>query len=104
MLRPLSVLLFIALPVCRLCAQQFGEITGTISDATGAVIAGARVTVTNIATEQVRSAVSNDTGVYSIPYLVPGTYSVRAEKAGFKVTTQAVVDVHFGVEAPIGGP
>ncbi len=101
MLRPLAVLLFIALPVCRLCAQQFGEITGSISDASGAVIAGARVTVTNIATEQVRSAVSNDTGVYSIPYLVPGTYSVRAEKAGFKVTTQAGVDVHVGVVARI---
>src|SRR4051794_2266539 len=101
MLRPFSVLLLIALPVFRLCAQQFGEITGTVTDNTGAVIAGTRVTVTNAATQQVRSVASNDTGVYDIPYLTPGDYAVRAEKAGFKVTIQAGVDVHVGVVARI---
>jgi hypothetical protein len=101
MLRGRSVLLLIALPVFRLCAQQFGEITGTVADDSGAVIVGTRVTVTNAATQQVRSATSNDTGVYSIPYLVPGTYAVRAEKSGFKVTTQSAVDVHVGVVARI---
>ena len=65
MLRHFRVLLLIALPVCRLCAQQFGEITGTVSDASGAVMAGARLTVTNAATQQVRSAITNDTGVYA---------------------------------------
>jgi hypothetical protein len=94
MLRRFRVFLLIALPVFRLCAQQFGEITGTVTDASGAIVAGAHVTVTNSATQQVREASSNDSGVYAIPYLVPGTYAVRAEKPGFKVTTQSGVDVH----------
>src|ERR1017187_200371 len=94
MLRRFRVFLLIALPFFRLCAQQFGEITGTVTDASGAIVAGAHVTVTNSATQQVREASSNDSGVYAIPYLVPGTYAVRAEKPGFKVTTQSGVDVH----------
>src|ERR1035437_1198580 len=94
MLRQFRVFLLIALPFFRLCAQQFGEITGTVTDASGAIVAGAHVTVTNSATQQVREASSNDSGVYAIPYLVPGTYAVRAEKPGFKVTTQSGLDVH----------
>jgi hypothetical protein len=89
------------LPVFRLCGQQFGEVTGTVTDASGAVIAGAQVRVTNTATQQARSAASNDSGVYSVPYLVPGTYAVRAEKSGFKVTTQSDVEVHVGDVARI---
>lgn len=97
MLRRLSVLLLLAaLPVLRLSAQQFGEITGTVTDASNAVIAGARITVTNTATQQVRTGASNDTGVYTVPYLVPGPYAVSAEKTGFKVTTQTGVDVRVG--------
>ena len=79
------VLCVVALAVSAL-AQQFGEITGTTTDATGAVIVGAVVSVTNTATQQVRSVTSNDSGVYTVPYLVPGIYNVRVEKAGFKVS------------------
>jgi len=101
MARRLGIFFLIALPVLRLCAQQFGEITGTVTDASGAVIAGSQITVTNTATQQVRTATSNDTGLYAIPYLVPGPYTVRAEKTGFKVTTQAGVDVRVGDVARI---
>jgi hypothetical protein len=101
MSRRFNLVLLLALSSFRLCAQQFGEITGTVTDASGAVIAGAQVTVTNTATQQVRTAISNDTGVYSLPYLAPGDYAVRSEKTGFKVTTQSGVDVHVGVVARI---
>jgi len=101
MSRRLSVFLLIVLPVFRLGAQQFGEITGTVTDASGAIVAGAQVTVTNSGTQQVRNAASNDSVVYAMPYLVPGTYAVRAEKPGFKVTSQAGVDVHVGNVARI---
>jgi Carboxypeptidase regulatory-like domain/TonB dependent receptor len=76
--------------------QQFGEITGTVTDSTGAVIEGALVTVRNPATGQVRNARSNQTGTYSLPYLIPGTYDIRAEKAGFKVSAGTGVDVQVG--------
>ena len=60
----LGFMLLILLPVVKLSAQQFGEITGTVTDASGAVIAGAQITVKNTATQQVRTATCNDTGVY----------------------------------------
>ena len=65
--------------------QQTGEVTGTVTDTTGALVAGATVTATNTATQQVRSAASNDTGTYTLPYLQPGVYDLRADKAGFKL-------------------
>src|ERR1051326_6035663 len=92
----LGLFLLLVLSIFRLCAQQFGEITGTITDSSGAIIAGTQVTVTNSATQQIRQANSNETGAYSIPYLVPGTYTIRIEKAGFKTSTRSGVDVHVG--------
>ena len=102
-LRLFRVLLFafLLLPVLGVHAQQFGEITGAVTDSSGASIAGTTITVTNTATHQVRTAESNGTGNYSVPYLVPGTYAVRAEKPGFKVTTHTGVDVEIGAVAKI---
>src|ERR1700692_1619652 len=73
------VLVIVAFAVMAL-GQQFGEVTGTTMDASGAVVVGALVSVTNTATRQVRSVTSNESGVYTVPYLVPGTYSLRIEK------------------------
>ena len=77
----------------ELYAQQFGEITGTITDATGAVLVGGVVTATNTATDLVRNATTNSSGVYALPNLPPGIYNLRAEKAGFKVSVRAGVEV-----------
>jgi hypothetical protein len=77
-------------------AQSFGEITGAVSDATGAVIAGANVTVTNTANNQIRQSVTNETGNYSVPYLVPGDYDVRVENPGFKTATRKNVTIEVG--------
>ena len=64
--------------------QTFGDISGEIKDSSGAAIAGVKVTVTNTDTNVTRNAESNESGAYSFPALVPGPYSVRAEKQGFK--------------------
>ncbi len=69
-------------------AQGTGEITGTIADATGGVVPGASVTVSNAATGAARHAISNDAGVYSVPALPPGTYSVVVELQGFGTQTR----------------
>jgi hypothetical protein len=95
------LIVFFALVGTQVQAQQTGEITGTITDVTGAVVAGATVTITNNATQQVRSAASNDSGSYTVPYLLPGTYDVKGEKGGFKVTTQTGVNVEVGGVARI---
>jgi Carboxypeptidase regulatory-like domain len=76
--------------------QQFGEITGTTTDSTGAVIPGSVVTLTNTATQQVRTATSNGSGVYSLPNMLPGAYDFRAEKTGFKVSIRRGVEIQVG--------
>jgi hypothetical protein len=68
--------------------QTLGEITGIVSDASGAVVAGAAVTVTNTATGAAREAVTNQAGAYSFPALTPGVYDVRVTASGFKVAVQ----------------
>ena len=65
-------------------AQTFGEVTGRITDASGAVLSGAEVTLTNSNTNAVRKAASTDAGVYAFPSVPPGSYSMKAEVAGFK--------------------
>lgn len=63
--------------------QTFGEITGEVTDPSGAVIVGAAVTVTNPQTNLTRSATTNSAGNYSFPALLPGVYNIRAEMQGF---------------------
>jgi hypothetical protein len=70
--------------VCPLFCQTYGEITGSVTDPTGAAIARAEIVVTNLATNQVRQATTNEAGSYSIPFMVPGRYRLEAKAQGFK--------------------
>ncbi len=72
-----------------------GRILGTVSDQSGAVISGAKVTITNIRTEVSRQLVTTNSGEYVAPNLEPGVYTVSAEAAGFKkaVSTQFALEV-----------
>jgi hypothetical protein len=65
-----------------------GQISGTVQDASGAVIPGARITVLNAATQVTRSLATNEQGFYVVTNLPPGTYSVSAEQSGFKKALQ----------------
>jgi hypothetical protein len=67
-------------------AQTQGDITGLVTDSSGAVIPGANVTVTNKATAAVRKAVTNSEGLYAFPSLPPGVYILRVEQDGFKIS------------------
>jgi hypothetical protein len=81
----------------KLSAQEFrATITGRITDASGAVIAGAKIDATNEATNQVASTVSDTAGVYTIPLLQPGTYTVNAGATGFKTYSRAGVVLNTG--------
>lgn len=64
--------------------SERGVITGTITDKSGAVVPGARITITNKATNVVNSFPATETGDFTVPSLPPGEYSVKAEKDGFK--------------------
>src|SRR5438067_9983838 len=71
-----------------------GTISGTVADASRAVVPGVTVTATNNATGIVTTVLSNDAGVYNFASLQPGTYKVSAMLPGFR--TQTVNDVQLG--------
>src|SRR5437867_4924193 len=87
LLRVVSAVLLSVLPVI---AQTQASMSGVIHDPSGAVIPGVSVTVTNPATNFVRAAISNETGVYNIPGLQPGRYNIKVELPGFRPITQDV--------------
>ncbi len=64
-----------------------GTITGQIQDANGASVPNATVTVTNIGTNDTRSAQTNDDGFYEVPSLSTGVYKITATASGFQEST-----------------
>jgi hypothetical protein len=83
--------------VVFLSAQTYqGRILGTITDTSGAVVTGAKVTITNTATGLSRNLVSNSAGDYLAPDLEPGSYRVIVETAGFKRAESTPVVLEVG--------
>jgi hypothetical protein len=74
-------------------AQTLGEITGLVTDSTGAVIPAARVMITNQNTNATRSTTTNEAGAYSVPSLPPGMYSVRSEADGFQSVVRTGIEL-----------
>ena len=88
-----SVALLALSAVPCLLGQTLGEITGRVSDATGASVPNATVTITNVATNAIRTAASTDAGYYTFPSVAPGFYDVKTEQAGFKTANSKNVEV-----------
>src|SRR5579872_928596 len=65
-----------------------GDIVGTVSDATGAVIPNSKVTIRFSETNEVHSAITNSNGQYRFSLLQPGEYSVSCEAPGLKSKTE----------------
>jgi hypothetical protein len=102
-LRKASQLLGLIFALLLVCVPVFsqgnqGRIMGAITDQTGGVVAGATVTVTDVARGTSRDLVTNEAGEYNAPNLTPGTYSVRAESKGFKAVEQKNVLLEVGKE------
>jgi len=89
-------LLWSALVSLLLASDPTGTITGTVTDTSGGVVPKTRVTVTNIATNAAREAVTNDDGDFTVALLPPGHYRVALEKEGFRRTV--LPDVGLDVE------
>lgn len=89
-------LLFGLAGVMRLNAQATATIVGTVTDATGAVIADSSVQVRNVGTGIAQGTTSDAQGRYRVPDLLIGEYEVQATKAGFQTV------VHRGVTLTVG--
>jgi len=82
---------------CALFAQRdLATLTGTVTDASGGVVANAKVTVTERATGQVYELTTNSGGEFTRPALKPSTYDVTVSAAGFKKATQKDVVLNAG--------
>src|SRR4051812_24019622 len=80
----------------RLAAQEFrGSILGRITDTTGAVVPAADIKVTNADTNVAVETKSNAEGNYTVPFVIPGHYTVTASAKGFRSTEQPGVVVQI---------
>lgn len=78
-----------------------GLITGTVTDASGAVVADAEVAVTNQGTSQLRTATTDNAGSYIVPQLPPGIYDLSIKKQGFATEDQANVQLQVNQSATL---
>src|SRR5712671_3381742 len=104
--RKMVVLLGGVLGVLLLCLPlysqgSFGRILGTVTDQSGGVVSGATVTVVDTDRGVTKTLVTNDAGEYSAPTLNPGTYKIRAESKGFKVTERQDIVLEVGREVRV---
>jgi hypothetical protein len=92
----LLVVVLALLPCGRLFADVTASISGTVNDPSGAVVAGATVTATNVDTGVSTTRTTSAQGFYSFPSLPPGNYRINVHQAGFKDYSQTgiVLDVN----------
>src|SRR5712692_816297 len=88
---------------------QMAQLTGRITDTSAAVIPGAQVTVTHVATGIKKEAVSNEEGYYTVPLLPPGTYQITVQMAGFRPVSRSGIELavqqvaHLDFTLELGG-
>ncbi len=96
-------LLIVLLPVATwmlpsaFSQTQQGQISGQVTDSSGGVITGAKVTIENLGTQALRVLQTNQSGDYVAPSLDPGIYSVRVEATGFKTAVRERAQIEVGL-------
>jgi hypothetical protein len=94
-------LLCALLVVSSAYAQTTGGINGTVTDNTGAVLPGVTVVTTSPAQMGAQTTVTNAQGIYRFPSLVPGTYAVAYELAGFTTVRREGIIIGLGFTATL---
>src|SRR5260370_3632843 len=91
-----SLLLASLLSMAPQIFAQTGQITGQVSDRSGARVPGADIAVINMGTGVASPATTNTVGYYTVPFLAPGEYRITVTKNGFKTATPVAIklDVH----------
>src|SRR4030095_7930444 len=98
----LSIVICLSLAVSSVLAQDVltkGSIGGTVADSTGAAIPGAKVTITGQTGE--RTETTNESGIFKVDNLTPGSYTVKVEQTGFKTAVANNITVNVGRESSL---
>src|SRR5882724_8043894 len=93
-----ALLILVALSSSASGQVTGGAISGTVTDEASAAVAGAAVSILNVAKGETRTATSNDRGFYSVPNLVPGNYDVTVSASGFSTAVQKNLLIEVGQE------
>jgi hypothetical protein len=89
-----AIALLATLPIASFSQTSVSAtINGIVTDQSGAVVPGVKITVTNIGTRQVFTTTTNASGYYVVPNLPPGVYDLQAERKGFEVYLSR--DIHL---------
>ncbi|MCZ2077669.1 MAG: carboxypeptidase regulatory-like domain-containing protein [Bryobacterales bacterium] len=100
--RVLTVCAAIVLSSLPMAAQGGkASLSGTVTDSTGATVPGVAVTVTNVSTGVTLAATTNEAGVYTLPFLNPGTYVISAKREGFKAETREGISLTVDQQASV---
>ena len=84
-MRPIQVIAVLLISgICAVAQTNKGGISGTVTDANGAMVPGATVTITNLGTNRQVTVTTSDAGSYAVSSLDPVDYSVQVEMPGFK--------------------
>ncbi len=89
-------MLALALVVPARAQTPTGEISGVVVDPSGSAVPGVTITLTSAATNAVREVVTNSAGLYVIPSIQPGTYTLKAQISGFRVMERRDIEVQVG--------
>lgn len=95
-LRVVFLLVPLAVTVPLAAQTPSGEVSGMVTDSSGAVLPGVKITLTNVATNAVREVETNESGLYVLPALLPGVYTLKAEREGFRSVERANIEVLVG--------
>jgi hypothetical protein len=94
--------ILLALAACgAVYGQGFGTIVGTVTDPSGAVIPGAKVTVTDEATAAARDTKANEQGYYVVPSLRPSNYTVTVDAPGFAASVRKGIQLQADENATV---
>lgn len=103
-IQSLSLVLFLITTIFSTSSHAqavYGSINGTVTDSAGAVIPGATVTITSVERNTADTVKTNESGLYVKDRLLPGTYEVKVEQAGFKQVSVPAVIVNVDTATPL---
>jgi hypothetical protein len=93
-----ACLLFVLFAGTAAAQTPLGRVTGTVLDDSGGVLPGATVTLTNVGTNQVQVAVTNEVGAFTFPQVPVGTYKINVSLEGFRAADFTDLVVAVGQE------
>jgi len=92
----LGAALFFAVVFVAAAQQPTAQVTGLITDASGAAVPGANIEITGVNTGVTQRTTSNNSGNYVFPVVKPGQYNITAHKQGFDAMTRTGLELTVG--------